>query len=47
VRLERVSGLQLSESGEYDVVLDDGTQLRVSRRYRTRVQSILKLRAIG
>jgi two-component system LytT family response regulator len=46
VRLERVSGLQLSESGEYDVVLDGGTRLRLRRRYRTRLQSILKLRAI-
>jgi len=27
-------GMKLNESGEYDVVLEDGTRLRLSRRYR-------------
>jgi two-component system, LytTR family, response regulator len=34
VNLNRVRDLQLSENGEYDVLLNDGTRLRLSRRYR-------------
>jgi two-component system LytT family response regulator len=41
VRLARVRGLQLNESGEYDVLLDNGTKLRLSRRYRKQLQSRL------
>ncbi|WP_260736171.1 LytR/AlgR family response regulator transcription factor [Tunturiibacter lichenicola] len=43
VQLDRVRGLKLNESGEYDVVLNDGTRLRLSRRYRAQVQSRLGL----
>ena len=38
VRLDRVRGLELNESGEYEVVLLDGTCLRLSRRYRKQLQ---------
>jgi two-component system LytT family response regulator len=41
VQLDRVRGLKLNESGEYDVVLNDGTRLSVSRRYRGQLQSRL------
>jgi len=41
VRLDRVRGLKLSENGEYDVFLRDGTRLRLSRRYRKQLQSRL------
>jgi two-component system LytT family response regulator len=41
VRLERVRALEINESGEYDVLLRDGTRLRLSRRYRKVLQSRL------
>jgi two-component system, LytTR family, response regulator len=41
VRLDRVRGLELNENGEYDVLLNDGTRLRLSRRYRKQLQSRL------
>ncbi len=41
VKLDRVRGLKLNESGEYDVLLDNGTKLRLSRRYRKQLQSRL------
>jgi two-component system LytT family response regulator len=41
VRLDRVRGLEINASGEYDVVLDDGSRLRLSRRYRKQLQSRL------
>ncbi len=34
VNLERVRSLELCESGEYEVVLEGGQRLRMSRRYR-------------
>jgi two-component system, LytTR family, response regulator len=34
VNLERVRALRLNEAGEYDIVLTDGTKLRLSRRFR-------------
>jgi two-component system LytT family response regulator len=43
VRLDRVRGLKLNESGEYDVLLEDGTRLRLSRRYRKQLQSRLNV----
>jgi two-component system LytT family response regulator len=43
VRLDRVLGLKLNENGEYDVLLRDGTRLRLSRRYRKQLQSRLDL----
>jgi two-component system LytT family response regulator len=45
VRLDRVRSLKLNESGEYDVLLDDGTKLRLSRRYRKELQSRLGVRS--
>src|ERR1700730_11938928 len=44
VNLERVQGLELSEDGEYDVRLDSGTRLRLSRRYRKQLQARLGFR---
>lgn len=44
VRLDRVRGLKLNESGEFDVLLDNGTRLRLSRRYRKQLQSRLHAR---
>ena len=41
VNAERVRALRLNEQGEHDVLLADGTALRVSRRYRRRVQALL------
>jgi two-component system LytT family response regulator len=46
VRLDRVRGMRLNESGEYDVVLEDGTKLRLSRRYRKELQSRLSVRGV-
>jgi two-component system LytT family response regulator len=45
VNLERVRGLKLSEDGEYDVLLDNGARLRMSRRYRKQLQERLGLRS--
>jgi two-component system, LytTR family, response regulator len=47
VRLDRVRGLELNESGEYDVLLDGGTRLRLSRRYRKQLQARLLVRDSG
>ena len=44
VNLTRVRGLKLSEDGEYDVGLDTGATLRLSRRYRKMLQERLGLR---
>jgi two-component system LytT family response regulator len=41
VNLERVRGLKLSEDGEYDVLLDNGTRVRLSRRYRKLLEARL------
>jgi len=43
VKLDRVRGLKLNESGEYDVLLNTGSSLRLSRRYRKQLQSRLGL----
>jgi two-component system, LytTR family, response regulator len=45
VKLDRVRGMKLNESGEYDVLLEDGTKLRLSRRYRKQLQSRLSVRS--
>lgn len=47
VRIERIRGLELNADGERDVVLDDGTALRSSRRYRKELQSRLDARSLG
>ena len=41
VNLDRVHGLKLSEDGEYEVVLENGTKLRLSRSYRKQLQNRL------
>ena len=38
VNLDRVQGLQMQAGGEYDVVLKSGTRLRLSRRFRKRLE---------
>jgi two-component system, LytTR family, response regulator len=44
VNLDRVRGLKLNPDGDYDVLLDNGTSLPLSRRYRKQVQQRLGLR---
>ena len=44
VNLERVQGLRLGEDGEYRVVIRNGTEVRLSRRYRKQVQARLGVR---
>jgi two-component system, LytTR family, response regulator len=38
VNLERIHGLELQSGGEYEVVLKSGVRLRLSRRFRKRLQ---------
>jgi two-component system, LytTR family, response regulator len=38
VNLDRIEGLELQSSGEYEVVLRSGVRLRLSRRFRKRLQ---------
>ena len=38
VNLERIQGLKVNKEGEYDVILCDGTRLRLSRGYRRSLQ---------
>jgi two-component system LytT family response regulator len=45
VNLNRVRGLEVNEDGEYEVALDTGTRLRLSRRYRKQLQSRLGIRS--
>jgi len=44
VNIERVKSLVLNPEGEYDVVLQDDTHLRLSRRHRQQLQDRLGLR---
>jgi two-component system LytT family response regulator len=46
VNVSRVEGLSLSPEGEYEVVLNHGIRLRLSRRYRKQVQLRLGLRDV-
>jgi two-component system LytT family response regulator len=46
VNLNCVKGLKLSEDGEYDVQLETGAALRLSRRYRKPLQARLGLREL-
>jgi two-component system LytT family response regulator len=41
VNLERIRGLELQAGGEYEVVLKSGVRLRLSRRFRKRLQDRL------
>lgn len=47
VNLDRVRGLKLSEDGEYEALLEGGTRIRLSRRYRKQLQSRLGVRDSG
>ena len=38
VNLDRIRGLELQDGGEYEVVLQSNTRLRLSRRFRKRLQ---------
>lgn len=44
VNLDRVRALELNDDGDYRVVLENGTKLRLSRRYRKELQSRLSAR---
>lgn len=44
VNLERVRGLKLRQDGEYEVLLDNGATIRLSRRYRKSLQARLGVR---
>ena len=46
VNLDRVRELQLGDGGEYEVVLDSKARLRLSRRYRRRLQDRLCQRSV-
>jgi two-component system LytT family response regulator len=41
VNLARVRALQSNRNGQYEVVLDNGSALPVSRRYRRQLQSTI------
>jgi two-component system LytT family response regulator len=41
VNINRIRGLEVNEDGEYEVALDTGAKLRLSRRYRKQLQSRL------
>ena len=43
VNLERIAGLELRETGDYEVVLKSGVRLRWSRRFRKRLQERCQL----
>jgi two-component system LytT family response regulator len=43
VNLERVRGLKLGQDGEYEVLLETGAQLRLSRRYRKQLQEKMEV----
>ena len=45
VNLDRVQGLKLNEDGEYEMLLDNGTRLRLSRRYHKQLQSRFGVRS--
>jgi two-component system, LytTR family, response regulator len=47
VNLNRVRGLKVGEEGEYDVHLEGGKTLRLSRRYRAQLQQRLGLRNLS
>jgi two-component system, LytTR family, response regulator len=44
VKLDRVRSLKLNADGEYEVLLNNGAKLRLSRRYRKQLQSRLGIR---
>lgn len=44
VNLDRVQGLKLAEDGEYEILLDNGTRVRLSRRYRKHLEARIGMR---
>jgi two-component system, LytTR family, response regulator len=42
VNLDRIQKLQVNDDGEYEVVLDTGARLRLSRRFRSQLQTRLE-----
>jgi len=44
VNLERVRSLKLSEDGEFEILLENGAQVRLSRRYRKQLEARLGVR---
>jgi two-component system, LytTR family, response regulator len=44
VNLDRVQGLKLAEDGEYEILLDNGTRVRLSRRYRKHLEARIGVR---
>jgi two-component system LytT family response regulator len=44
VNTERIRGLKLSEDGEYEVLMESGARVRLSRRYRKQLQERLGVR---
>jgi two-component system, LytTR family, response regulator len=44
VNLERVRGLKLGQDGEYEVLLQNGARVRLSRRYRKQLQARMGVR---
>ncbi len=47
VNLDRVQGLKINPEGEYEVMLGDGTKLRLSRRYSKPLRARLGIRGAG
>jgi two-component system LytT family response regulator len=47
VNLDRVRSLKLSEDGEYEVVLENGSRVRLSRRYRRHLQERVGVRGMN
>lgn len=47
VNLERIATLNLNQEGEYNVVLDGGAEIRLSRRYRQNLQARLGLKVFS
>jgi two-component system LytT family response regulator len=45
VNLDRVRSLKVSEDGEYEVLLENGARVRISRRYRKQLQERMGLRS--
>jgi len=44
VNLQRVRGLKLGQDGEYEVLLENGARVRLSRRYRKQLQARMGVR---
>jgi two-component system LytT family response regulator len=47
VNLDRIRGLELQNDGEYEVVLQSRVRLRLSRRFRRRLQDRMEMMALG